>query len=152
MTFAHSAGVVLFEKDAVLLGKQFGGGWSSFGGRSQNKESPLETAARECHEELRGAIEKTELEKRLKKASKIVSKTPKGFKFYLYFVPFVGLQSIQSNFYSIDPSHLSRCMQEVDRHLDGVIQNIENLVRFYRASLIRMLGVGSCGNVGIAHD
>lgn len=104
--------MVLYEKDAVILGKQCGGGWSSFGGRSQNKESPLKTAARECHEELRGAIEKTELEKRLKEASNIVSKTPKGYKFICILFHLLVCKLL--NRISIDPSHLSRCMQEVE--------------------------------------
>ena len=73
----------------MLLGLQRGG-WSSFSGKSERGENPEETAKRECDEEtlfiLRDHLASSTLD------TPLVSITPRGNTFYLYFlrIPYIA--------------------------------------------------------------
>lgn len=110
-TMAHSAGIILFNDEAVLLGLQKSG-WSSFGGRSNVGETPVQTAAREAVEETRGILCCDEIEARIGRIKAITSPTPKGQTFYLFCVRHPVDERIVSKIRATRTENLPLCMKE----------------------------------------
>lgn len=131
----HSAGIVFFSDNIILLGRQKGT-WSSFGGRCNEGETPVDTAVRECYEELRGVMAKEEIMKLAEGKTPIESSTPRGDTFYLFCI-FSGidlLKHVESMFRSANPELLPKCMQEMD---EVAIFNMKNLHKLNLRSSFR---------------
>jgi hypothetical protein len=90
----YSAGVLPYSYDTegncfFLLGKDYSGDWSDFGGRCEHTDRNIEinTACREFYEETLGSvISNTECEYKLKNGNpvKIISKTLNGSPYYMF--------------------------------------------------------------------
>jgi hypothetical protein len=90
----YSAGVLPYSYDTegncfFLLGKDYSGDWSDFGGRCEHtdKNNEINTACREFYEETLGSvISNTECEYKLKNGDpiKIISKTLNGSPYYMF--------------------------------------------------------------------
>jgi len=90
----YSAGVLPYSYDQtgncfLLLGKDYSGEWSDFGGRSEyiDKNNPCYTASREFYEETLGSI--MSIQESIDKIQngnpiKIISKTLNGSPYYMY--------------------------------------------------------------------
>ena len=90
MPSTHGAGVFIHDGEGrVLLGKRKDG-WTTFSGRAENEETPLETATRECAEEtlstLKDVVNASTIEQCTDSKLPLVTLTPGGRAFYLYIV------------------------------------------------------------------
>ena len=81
----HSAGIMPVHQSKILLGKEKRG-WSAFGGKCEEGETPSVTAVREFREETAGVFENVMLDMTTSAVVKTV--TPKGNPFYLYLIEF----------------------------------------------------------------
>ena len=139
----HCAGVVFRQDKNILLGKQRESGtWGSFGGRGGPLESPRQIAARECFEELRGAVAMDAIDRCLMGVAPLVSKTPSGARFFLYIAHMDSLEAIVSAFNDTRTERLPRCMQEISEvqvfHVDRLAA--VHLRPSFRKELPRVIG------------
>lgn len=80
----HSAGVLPYSADVrVLVGSQRRQ-WTSLAGTARPGETPIETAAREFHEETAGLFGVDVVKDRIAAVEPLVSITPSGRSFYLF--------------------------------------------------------------------
>ena len=77
------AGVLLVCHNRVLLGKE-SDGWSGFGGKSEYRETSLQTAARETQEETAGIVSAEWIQ--VQRRTRYESRTPSGAVFQLYII------------------------------------------------------------------
>ena len=88
----YSAGILPYSfdnqgKSVFLLGKDYDGDWSDFGGRCEfkDKDDPINTACREFYEETLGSVMNIqECVDKLSSCTKIESKTLNGSPYYMY--------------------------------------------------------------------
>jgi hypothetical protein len=92
----YSAGILPYSYDStgncfLLLGKDYSGDWSDFGGRSEyiDKNNDFFTASREFYEETLGCV--NSIQETIDKIQngnpiKIISKTLNGSPYYMYFM------------------------------------------------------------------
>lgn len=84
----YSAGIMVYDSNGrVLLGLQRGY-WSSFSGKSEYGETPRETARRELNEETLYTMKNEMASEKLD--SVMISETPRGNFFYMFFMRFEG--------------------------------------------------------------
>tara|TARA_B100000787_G_scaffold91472_1_gene67587 strand:- start:3737 stop:4186 length:450 start_codon:yes stop_codon:yes gene_type:complete len=91
----HSAGILPLYQDHILLGKE-SRGWSAFGGKSEEGETPHETAIREFTEETAGIFGGVQLD--MTTSSLVKTVTPKGNPFFLYLIELPCISEVNSIF------------------------------------------------------
>lgn len=123
MDSVDAAGVLMYRKITegsslhVLLNLQKGG-WSTFGGRSVDGETAIETASRELHEETKGVFERSVAATALSTCSFLDSITPSGRTFRLYVLDwdsvdtFLSPDTFVSLFRTKDVRHMDACFKE----------------------------------------
>ncbi len=139
---SYGAGVTVYDrKGNILLGRQRGR-WSSFSGKSKRGETPSETARRECNEETLFAMSERVDVVDLGRA--LVTTTPKGGRFYMFFFLFDGdKKALQDKFFANRAS-------ERYKHIEGCDET--SCIRWFskgdlvrcsqlRDSLVQDLGV-----------
>lgn len=80
----HSAGILPICKNQILLGKEHRG-WSAFGGKSEEGETPNVTAMREFKEETAGIFQQVKVDSN---SCVVETSTPRGFPFFLFLIEF----------------------------------------------------------------
>jgi hypothetical protein len=145
----YSAGILPYTYNLqgqclFLLGKDYEGDWSDFGGRCELKDrnDPINTASREFYEETLGAVmDISECNKKIinGKPIKIVSKTLNGSPYYMYLLyvenanypeNFIKTSNFLKYHYShISTSGLNKIIEKVDIRwvtIDTLLNCIEN--------------------------
>ncbi len=91
----HSAGILPVCDNKILLGREKRG-WSGFSGKSENNESPFDTAKREFTEETAGLF--CDVVINYEKYKLLETKTPSGYPFFLYIMEFPYIEHINQKF------------------------------------------------------
>ena len=149
----YSAGVLpyTYTQDGnclLLLGKDYHGDWSDFGGRSEcvDNNCEPETASREFYEETLGAvISKIDCYEKISngKPTKIISKTLNGSPYYMYLL-YIDYKNYSDCFYKItqflkynklDKNKLIEKVSIRWVHLDTVLNCIDKDTKYVPISL-----------------